>query len=577
MDDADALAALAQSLDGRGYKAYNALEGSWRFPHFALHMDHVQGDPFAAPSRLRAVVEPAVAALPAEVLSSPSRRVGVACRLARAFARRAGEAASSRGSGRSGEIRMDAPGQEVLLQTAVQVADDGTVEARFTVGLPARGRRVLGREASELLTRDVAAVVEESLPASAHRAADLVAHAEANEDADALRAALAPRGLVAFVADGAVLPRRSGVDDRPLEGKAVVPFRSPDGLRVTIPLPNAGAVTGMGIPAGVTLVVGGGFHGKSTLLRALERGVYNHRPGDGRERVVSDARAVKVRAEDGRSVAGVDISPFIDGLPLGADTRAFRTREASGSTSQAAAVVEALEAGATSLLVDEDTAAANFMVRDRRMQALVPKEGEPITPFVDRVRDLHRVLGVSTVLVAGGSGDWLDVADTVVGMRDYRPLDLTERARAVARELPTGRAAETGGAPRAPRPRVPLPASVDLRRGRRAVSVKVRDVHTILLGTETLDLSGVEQLVSWPQAHAVGRALALARERFMDGERTLPEILDGVLETVEREGLDALDWRDKPGDLAWFRRFELAAALNRLRTLEVAEAPDSGG
>ena len=181
-----------------------------------------------------------------------------------------------------------------------------------------------------------------------------------------------------------LLPRRSGVDDRPLEGGGVVPFRSPESLRVVLQAPNAGSVPGMGVPVGVTLVVGGGFHGKSTLLRALEAGVYNHRPGDGRERVVSDPDTVKVRAEDGRAVAGVDISAFIDGLPLGQDTHHFTTPNASGSTSQAATIVEALESGAHALLVDEDTSATNFMLRDRRMQSLVPKDAEPITPFQPR-------------------------------------------------------------------------------------------------------------------------------------------------------------------------------------------------
>ncbi|MBW3535973.1 MAG: hypothetical protein KY453_12295, partial [Gemmatimonadetes bacterium] len=379
---------------------------------------------------------------------------------------------------------------------------------------------------------------------------------------------LANADVLAFIADGAVLPRRSGVDDRPLAGEAVVPFTSPDALRVTMALPNAGSVAGMGLPRGVSLIVGGGFHGKSTLLRALERGVYNHRPGDGRERVVAGHATVKVRAEDGRPVAGVDISPFIDGLPLGVATGAFTTANASGSTSQAATLVEAVEAGATCLLVDEDTAATNFMIRDRRMQALVPGDDEPITPFVDRVRDLHEALGVSTVMVVGGSGDYLDVADVVVGMRDYVPRDLTARAREVADALPTGRTAEGAVALTRPAGRIPLPGSVDPGRGRRSASLKVRD-RTLLFGTETIDLSAVEQIVSGAQMRAVGQALVLARERFMDGERTVSAILDGVMEAVEREGLDVLDWREKPGDLALFRRFELAAALNRLRTLRV--------
>ena len=273
----------------------------------------------------------------------------------------------------------------------------------------------------------------------------MLRHAAVNEDADALRAMLAERGLIAFVADGSILPRSSGVDDRPMRGESVIRFSSPESLRVSFPLPNAGTVTGMGVPAGVTLIVGGGYHGKSTLLRAIERGVYNHLPGDGRELVISAADLVKIRAEDGRAVSGVDISGFIGDLPPGMSTRRFSSANASGSTSQAAAIVEAMESGASGLLIDEDTAATNFLIRDARMQILVPKEKEPITPFIDRVRAMYEQYGVSTVLVAGGSGDYLDVADTVIAMETFRPHDVTSRASAVAAAHPTGRIAEEGG------------------------------------------------------------------------------------------------------------------------------------
>jgi predicted ABC-class ATPase len=324
----------------------------------------------------------------------------------------------------------------------------------------------------------------------------------------------------------------------------------------------------MGVASGVTLVVGGGFHGKSTLLDALETGVYNHRPGDGRERVVSHPDTVKVRAEDGRAVTGVDISAFIDGLPLGQDTHAFTTPNASGSTSQAATIVEALESGARVLLVDEDTSATNFMIRDRRMQALVPKEGEPITPFVDRVRELHRDLGVSAVLVLGGSGDYLDVADAVVALRRYEPHDVTVRARDVAAAHPTGRAREAGPPLLRPAPRTLDGSCLDPRRGRRPVHVKVPDLRTLLFGLETVDLAAVEQVVCRGQIRAIGRALALLAAALDGGTRSVPEALDAVEEAVAAGGLDALDDR-LPGDLSAFRRHELAAALNRLRALRV--------
>lgn len=568
MSTVDALVDILHGIDGRGYKAYEALRGDWEFSDFVLRVDHVQGDPFATPSRVRVFLTGQATGLAPEACATASRRLGVGSFLARRFHESAGRSRRRRGSGKSGVIEIENPGQEVLDQTAVMVAPDGGVEARFLVGLPADGRRVLGGEAVNLLTTDVPAVVDAALRAHAVSADGILEHALTNEDAEALRAHLGERGWIAFVADGAILPRRSGIDDRPLEEPSAVPFSSPERLRVSVELPNAGTITGMALPRGITLIVGGGYHGKSTLLRALERGVYNHSPGDGREHVVTEAGAVKIRAEDGRSVAGVDISPFIDGLPQGQDTRAFSTVNASGSTSQAAAIMEALEVGASTLLIDEDTAATNFMIRDRRMQALVPKAGEPITPFVDRISALYEEKGVSSVVVLGGSGDYLDTADVVVAMKEFRPADVSEEARRVAAELPTGRQAEVAG-PIGSRPgRAPLPASVDPSRGRRAVDLRVRDRETLVFGREVIDLSAVEQLVSRAQTRAIGRALVLARNEIMDGRRTVSQILKLLDGIIEERGLDALDER-QAGDLAAYRPAELAAALNRLRTLRV--------
>ncbi len=392
---------------------------------------------------------------------------------------------------------------------------------------------------------------------------------EVNEDAEALRAQLGERKLVAFVGEGAVLPRRSGVDQRAMTGEGVIGFESPASLRVTLEAPNAGAVSGMGIPEGVTLIVGGGFHGKSTLLHALERGVYNHCPGDGREKVVARGDAVKIRAEDGRSVAGVDISPFINNLPGGTDTKRFSTENASGSTSQAANIVEALEAGAGVLLVDEDIAATNFMIRDARMQELVAKEKEPITPFVAKVRVLYEERGVSSVLVIGGSGDYFEVADTVVMMDAYVPREVTGEAKEIAEKYhgEFRGAGEGFGEVTARRPR---PEGMDARRGRREASVKTRSWSEISFGEETIDLGCVSQIVSESQTRAIGAALLWVRESgVIDGERTVAEVLDAVEGRITEGGLDALSW-GRPGSFALFRRYDLAAALNRLRTLRVS-------
>ncbi|MGD9141044.1 MAG: ABC-ATPase domain-containing protein [bacterium] len=558
-------------IDGRGYKAYKDIQGDYDFGRFNLHIDHVQGDPFASPTRARLRVATEDAGFPLDVYSSKPRRVALADYLLRLVDSRCRSAETRRGTGKSGQIGVDSPGQEMLERTASFV-DDTAIEVRVYIGLPARGRTVLGRQAANMLLDDLPEIVETSLFYSAldeGQRSELRRHVETNEDADHLRAALGGKGIVAFIANASVLPRRSGVDERPLTKGTVVEFKSPPSLEVAFDLPNQGGVTGMGIPAGVTLIVGGGYHGKSTVLNAIERGIYNHVPGDGREFAVTDPSAVKIRAEDGRRVEKVNISPFITNLPFKEDTTRFSTENASGSTSQAANIMEALEAGTRLLLTDEDTAATNFMIRDHRMQELISKDREPITPFVDKIRQAHRDLGVSTILVIGGSGDYFDVADRVIAMDSFRARDVTAEARGIAEKYSTERRREGGERFGDFTPRVPMRESLDASKGRREVKISGRGTKTILFGRYTIDLSAVETIVHPSQVNAVGQALYYARTRYMDGRRTLPEILDLVMKDIEASGLDVIDPR-KMGDYAMFRRLELAAALNRLPTLRVA-------
>ncbi len=545
---AEALTQTLLRIDGHGYKAYKDITGRHAFPGFELRVDHVQGDPFAPPSRLRATVPWRLAALPDEALASEARRRAARDYIARAFrhATRGEEA-----------VRIDAGAQTVLDRTAVLLTDDG-VELRFTVALPARGRIVLGRAARELLCERLPEIVRAAALAERLDREALLEHCGVVEDQCALRETLAEHGLIAFVGDGAILPRRSGVDDRPL--RDAIAFEAPASLRVTLHAPNAGPVSGLGIPPGITLIVGGGFHGKSTLLNALELGVYDHVPGDGRERVVTDPGAVKIRAEDGRAVHGVDLSPYIGELPYGKSTRSFSTDLASGSTSQAAALQEALEAGATALLVDEDTSATNFMIRDERMQALVAKAHEPITPFVDRVRQLRDDVGVSTLLVMGGSGDYFDCADAVIQMHDYRPRDVTREAREIAETHVTRRREESHGPLARPPTRRLDPTSVDptVKRDRSKIQARGRDA--LIFGRETIDLRAVEQIVDPSQVRAIGVVLARMGEE------------GGPVEDPPgwaRAALDPSTWMElspRPdGDLARPRPAEVMAALSRLR------------
>jgi predicted ABC-class ATPase len=548
----DDLAASLRSLDGASYGRYKSLSGRWSVDGVALEVLRVQADPFAPPSRVRLTVSDA--GLPPQLYGTADRRRALASFLLRGLRRAL----------RDTPVQVDAGGPEVLERSAGAVRDDGVVVVEVGVPFPGPKRRILGREAATLLGETLPAAAREALCWAAFSEADqraARAFVETVEDAVALRGALAERGLVAFVADGAVLPRRSGVDDRPLQG--ATPFSGPGSLRLTLEAPNAGPVSGMGVPEGVTLIVGGGYHGKSTLLRALEAGVYDHVPGDGREQVVTRPDAVKLRAEDGRAVVHDDVSAFVAHLPSGEPTDDFSTTNASGSTSQAASTVEAVEAGADVLLIDEDTSATNMMIRDARMQQLIATE--PLVPFVERVRPLHAEHGVSTVLVMGGSGDYLGVADTVIMMDAYRASDVTARAHEIAASGPS-RAVEHTGFPTIA-PRVVDPASLDpTARGKRRVSARGRDRLTF--GEDDIDLSAVEQIADRSQVAGIGRALALLGDGVLDGTITLAEGLDLLDAELDRRGLEALlDGRSE--DIARPRRHEVAAALNRLRSLRL--------
>lgn len=549
----DDLAATLRGLDGQSYGRYKSLTGDWPLVDATLTIVRVQADPFAPPSRARVTLP---GAAPEELTTTADRRRALAGFLLRRLRR------ALRGT----SLHVDAGGPEVLERSAGRVDPDGTVTVELGVPMPGPKRRILGREAATLLGETLPAAVADLRwrAFSDDDRARATAFVETVEDAVALRTALAERRLVAFVADGAVLPRRSGVDDRPLEGATA--FGAPESLRVTIPTPNAGDVTGLGVPEGVTLVVGGGYHGKSTLLRAIESGVHDHEPGDGRERVVARDDAVKVRAEDGRSVVRTDVSAFVSHLPSGEPTDDFSTTNASGSTSQAASMVEAVEAGAGVLLVDEDTSATNIMIRDGRMQQLISTE--PLVPFVERIRPLHAERGVSSVLVMGGSGDYLEVADTVIMMDSYVASEVTGRAHEIASQGRT-RTVEHSGFPPVTR-RVVDPSSLDPtgRQGKRRVTA--RGVDTLTFGEDDVDLAAVEQIVDRSQVAGIGRAIALMGEGVLDGTIPLDEGLDLLDAEFARRGLDALlsGARDAT-DLAVPRRHEVAAALNRLRSVKI--------
>ncbi len=568
MQESRSLKANIHRINNKGYKAYQDIKGEYDFGRYQLFIDHVQGDPFASPSSIRVRVKQNRAKYPTAFFQDKPRKIALCDYLARCFdqaIKRFG--AGNRGTGKSGLMLIDAGRQEVLERSAVTINSD-YVEARFFCGLPARGRTVLGNVAEKMFFQELPQIVENSLMYDQINQKELTEHIYLAEDQEFIRESLPGQGLVAFIADGSILPRRSGVSDLPLT-RGVIPFQSPPSLLVSFNTPNYGEIKGMGIPKGVTLIVGGGFHGKSTLLHALERGVYNHLPGDGREWAITIKDAVKIRAEEGRRVEKVDISPFINNLPFGHDTHRFSTENASGSTSQAANIIEALEVGSKLLLIDEDTSATNFMIRDGRMQALVTKEREPITPFLDQVRPLYEEQGVSSILVIGGSGDYLDVADHVIMMNEYKPVDVSKEAKDICRKYPALRSLERGTGFGRLEPRVPLPGSFDPQRGRKT-KVGAKGLDVVQFGRYQIDLDDVEQLVDPSQTRAIADIIYYAWKKYFDGSCSLSEAIRCIENDLDRYGLDVISpFKEKSGDYARPRRFEIAAAINRLRSLQI--------
>ena len=530
---------LLRSVNRKSYPAYKSLKGIYQFDRYTLSIDHVQGDPFASPSAVSVRIAHKDAGFPAAFRSDSLTRTTLADYLTRRFEQQVNHYTfRAKGSGKSGLISVSHCGQEVLARTACEITDKQII-ARFFVGFPANGRTINSLELEKILFEFLPDCVYKAFFFSAQDKKKLEEFLHLAEDQDFIRRQLPGLRLAAFVADGSVLPRESGVSSRPM--KDSVPFVSPESLRVTLSLPHKGEISGMGIPLGITLIVGGGYHGKSTLLNALELGVYNHIPGDGREYVITDATALKLRSEDGRFIKDVDISLFINDLPNKRDTCCFSTEDASGSTSQAAGIVEGMEAGSRLFLLDEDTSATNFMVRDAFMQKVIRREKEPITPFLERAGDLYHQAGISTILVAGSSGAFFHIADTVIQMDSYRPLDITAATKELCSQYPLS--SESCPAFHMPQSRriMTKASHSSMQRGRKTeperLKVKVHGKDGFSIGRQEVDLRYIEQIADAEQTAALGLLLKYAEEHLTDGKRTVSEIAEFLGRKLNEEGL----------------------------------------
>ncbi len=556
---------LLMRIDHRGYPAYKDTKGKYQFDQYILSIDHVQGDPFASPSKVSLLVPGRIAGFGKECYETKERRIAFQDYLLRRMYLKVKDFSfKAKGSGKSGLIGISRPGQEILERSACSVDPaTGDVEVRMEIGFPANGRTINAGELIKILFDFLPLCVRQTLLAASCPKASLEKVLFLADDQKAIREALQEQDLVAFVANGAVLPRKSGVSSLPM--KDAVPFQSPESMEVTLTLPHRGALSGMGIKKGITLIVGGGYHGKSTLLEALMAGVYDHIAGDGREYVITDDTAVKLRAEDGRSIQKADISMFIRNLPNGRDTTAFYTEDASGSTSQAANTIEAMEAGAKLFLIDEDTSATNFMIRDDLMQRVVSRDAEPIIPFIDRIRELYDSYGISTILVAGSCGSYFHKSDCIVQMKKYSPVEITSFAKKEAENYPY----LTGDLPVAAAPdfcRIVKRDDAFARENR--IKMRTDGTDGFSINKTEVDLRYVEQLVDSEQLTALAHMLKSMKLHDFDGKKTLQQAITGIYKRIETKGFSVFAGGEYlPGNLAMPRPQELYAAINRCREL----------
>lgn len=580
MKNSEELRQQLRSINRKSYPAYKGLKGLYHFGNYILSIDHVQGDPFASPSHVSIQISHRDTGFPVEYYKDTLTGTTLCDYLTRQFEKQVSQYSfRAKGSGKSGLLTASHCGQEILSRTACEITEKG-ITARFFVGFPANGRTINATELEKILFDFLPVCIQTSFFYSSLNAKELQNYIELAEDQEFIRQTLPAKNLCAFIADGSILPRESGISSRPM--KASIPFTSPDSLRISINLPHKGKITGMGIPKGITLIAGGGYHGKSTLLNALELGVYNHIPGDGREYVITDATAVKLRSEDGRFIKDVDISMFINDLPNKKDTRCFSTLDASGSTSQAAGIVESMEAGSHLFLLDEDTSATNFMVRDAFMQQVIQREKEPITPFLERAEDLYKKAGISTILVAGSSGAFFHIADTIIQMDNYVPKDITASVKKLCSQYPLPAVSVTDFQLPHSHRIMSRPAESSKRlihnsRGNHSDSgaakperlkTRISGTDGFSLGRQEIDLRYTEQLIDAEQTAALGLLLKYAVEHLADGRRTLPEIVQFLWKNLSLHGLSFFTENQKIScGYATPRIQEIYACLNRYRGL----------
>ena len=552
-----------RTLNGKNYGLYKSLaEKSWDFGDFALEFIHVQGDPYAPPSRVVIKANLSMLGYASEWGGSFERRLA----LSDFLLRRLSKLVQEKYPGKDADILFDVAGPEMLVRNALWI-DNGELRACMQVRLPGEGRKIQAESAAEILTMVLPDLVSAGLYYSKSDEEAMQRHYRVLAERKEILSEIERRGLCAFVPNGAVLPRASGLSEMPLEG--AVPFVAPEEMAVTLNVCGR-EISGMGIPKGITVITGGAFHGKSTLLQALTRSVYPHIPGDGREGIVIDETALRVGVEDGRSVRGTDLSAFVRDLPGGVSTKNFNTLSASGSTSEAANLLEAMEAGATTFLIDEDSSAVNFLIRDMRVRKLLGDDREPLIPLTDRIREIS-AQGYSFILVAGACGDYLDLADNIVVMANYKAecAKVTEPAAKV-----TGPAEATVAPLHRPFTAYMQPLQKSVRPAsavERQVKVKLSGDTLLQIGFLVSDTSRLNTLVDRQQRFGAGFMLLNLLQNAASNNETPDGSSPSVAETIANlyEKIQNVGFRNLPQgmsrEMSLPRVVDIACVAFRLR------------
>lgn len=565
--------AILQQIDGHHPSEYSRLTGDFDFTRFVLHNISIATLESGRSDSLFVLHVPQlIAGFPESLQSTPIRRTALEDYLVRKL----DEAAQrvfhqmSRGHGEC-RISVARPGQKILPRSSVVMAED-YVEARVMIRLPVVSGAISADEVREIFFLQLPEVVNSALIHCYLDEKELAVFVSAMEDADAIRRDLVARGLVSFVATGSSLNRKVGTD---LPAGDTARLEVAPELENTVATPNFGALRGLTIPAGVTLVIGDNYSGRAELIAALAAGIYNHVPGDGRERVISVPDAVYVMADPGRSVQKVDISPFFvknDDPAL----RQFTTTSATPAESLMAGVIEALHVGAQTLFFDESTAEPSFLAMDNGLSNLSEAWSGKMVSLSDRVRQIADELRVNVVVGACAcSSEFIPVADTVLLIENYRVTDVTKKARELGLAR-SNRAARCD----LPTPNEPvrwvIPSSLDPSLGREDAVIQTFGASRLQFGRTFIDLSSVPQIADDHQTMAIGLLLYHAKLHHLDDSRPVSAILDLLDQDLTQEGMDAIT-RDLRGDLARPRRFEVAAVLNRMSPLRIMARSDESG